>query len=185
MKVCSLALSSLLLAGSAMAAAPKGPVTTSPHAEHVSQKAEPKRVVKAAKPKDIVATLKADGHFKTLQKLMSKAGLEPVLQGEGSFTFFAPDDEAFQKVPKADLDDLMKHKIKLSSVLMNLMVRGALTADALKQGTVRTLADKPVMVTRESNNGHDDVIFGKAKIKLADMSAKNGIIHVVDTFTIP
>jgi uncharacterized surface protein with fasciclin (FAS1) repeats len=50
---------------------------------------------------------------------------------------------------------------------------------------MRTLADKPVMVTRETHGVQEDVLFGKAKIKLADMSAKNGVIHVVDTFTIP
>src|SRR5919112_1303157 len=54
--------------------------------------------------KDIVETAQAAGSFKTLLTAATKAGLVDTLQGDGPFTVFAPTDEAFAKVPKADME---------------------------------------------------------------------------------
>ncbi len=67
--------------------------------------------------KDIVATAISAGSFKTLVAAVQAAGLVETLQGAGPFTVFAPNDEAFAKVPKATLDALLADKAKLAAVL--------------------------------------------------------------------
>ena len=58
--------------------------------------------------KDIVDTAVAAGNFKTLAAALTAAGLIDTLKGPGPFTVFAPTDAAFAKIPKADLDALLK-----------------------------------------------------------------------------
>ena len=67
--------------------------------------------------KDIIDTAVANGNFKTLATALTAAGLIDTLKGPGPFTVFAPTDEAFAKIPQADLEALLKDKEKLSAVL--------------------------------------------------------------------
>ena len=67
--------------------------------------------------KDVVDTAIAAGDFKTLATALQAASLIDTLKGKGPFTVFAPTDEAFAKIPKADLDALLKDKAKLIRVL--------------------------------------------------------------------
>ena len=60
-----------------------------------------------AQAKDIVETAVSAGNFKTLATALGAADLVPTLKGKGPFTVFAPTDEAFAKIPKADLDALL------------------------------------------------------------------------------
>src|SRR5688572_7785049 len=62
----------------------------------------------SAQAKDIVDTAVGAGQFKTLATALQAAGLIDTLKGKGPFTVFAPTDEAFAKIPKADLDALLK-----------------------------------------------------------------------------
>jgi len=64
----------------------------------------------SAQAKDIVDTAVAAGSFKTLAAALGAAGLVDTLKGKGPFTVFAPTDEAFAKIPKADLEALLKDK---------------------------------------------------------------------------
>ena len=50
---------------------------------------------------DIVDAAMASGMTK-LAEAVKAAGLVDTLKGPGPFTFFAPTDEAFNKIPKAD-----------------------------------------------------------------------------------
>ena len=69
--------------------------------------------------KDIVETAVAAGQFKTLAAALQAAGLVDTLKGEGPFTVFAPTDEAFGKLPKGTVEDLLKpeNREKLKAVL--------------------------------------------------------------------
>jgi uncharacterized surface protein with fasciclin (FAS1) repeats len=75
--------------------------------------------------KDIVETAVAAGSFKTLATALEAAGLVETLKGEGPFTVFAPTDEAFAKVPEADLKALLADKAKLTKVLTYHVVPGS------------------------------------------------------------
>ena len=78
--------------------------------------------------KDVVDTAVAAGNFKTLATALQAASLIDTLKGKGPFTVFAPTDEAFAKIPRADLDALLKDKAKLTRVLTYHVVPGRVMA---------------------------------------------------------
>ena len=92
----------------------------------------------SAQAKDIVDTAVGAGNFKTLAAALTAAGLVDTLKGPGPFTVFAPTDEAFAKIPKAQLDALLADKAKLTSVLTYHVVPGKVMAKDVKAGKVKT-----------------------------------------------
>ena len=90
-----------------------------------------------AHAKDIVDTAVSAGSFKTLVTALQAAGLVDTLKGKGPFTVFAPTDEAFAKIPKADLDALLADKAKLTAVLTYHVVSGKVMAADVKAGEVQ------------------------------------------------
>lgn len=134
--------------------------------------------------KDIVATAKDAGMFKTLMAALTTAELATVLQGDGPFTVFAPTDEAFAKLPKGTLDSLLKteNRDKLVSILKLHVASGrAFAADALTADKITTLQKEVVRVR---------LVDGKARVNDAaivktDIDASNGVIHVIDTVLMP
>ncbi len=134
----------------------------------------------AAQAKDIVDTAVAAGSFKTLATALQAAGLVDTLKGKGPFTVFAPTDEAFAKVPKADLDALLKDKAKLTAVLTYHVVPGKVMAKDVKAGKVKSV--QGTELTLGTTGG---VTVDNAKVVKADIVADNGVIHVIDTVVIP
>ena len=134
----------------------------------------------SAQAKDIVDTAVAAGNFKTLATALGAAGLVDTLKGKGPFTVFAPTDEAFAKIPKADLDALLKDKAKLSAVLTYHVVAGKVMAADVKAGKVRTVHGSDLTVTTSGG-----VMVDKAKVVKTDIVADNGVIHVIDTVIMP
>ena len=104
-------------------------------------------LVISAQAKDIVDTAVGAGTFKTLAAALTAAGLVDTLKGKGPFTVFAPTDEAFAKIPKADLDALLKDKAKLTSVLTYHVVAGKVMAADVKAGKVKTVQGSELTVT--------------------------------------
>ena len=85
--------------------------------------------------KDIVDTAVAAGNFKTLATALKAADLVETLKGKGPFTVFAPTDEAFAKLPKGTVEDLLKpeNKKKLAGILTYHVVAGkVMAADVVK-----------------------------------------------------
>ena len=134
----------------------------------------------AAQAKDIVDTAVAAGQFKTLATALQAAGLIDTLKGKGPFTVFAPTDEAFAKVPKADLDALLKDKAKLTAVLTYHVVPGTVMAKDVKAGKVKTVQGSDLTVATAGG-----VMVDNAKVVKTDIVADNGVIHVIDTVVIP
>ncbi len=134
----------------------------------------------SAQAKDIVDTAVGAGNFKTLATALGAAGLIDTLKGKGPFTVFAPTDEAFAKIPKADLDALLKDKAKLTSVLTYHVVAGKVLAKDIKPGKVKTVQGSEL--TLATTGG---VTVNGAKVTAADVMADNGVIHVIDTVLLP
>ena len=134
----------------------------------------------SAQAKDIVDTAVAAGNFKTLATALGAAGLVDTLKGKGPFTVFAPTDEAFAKIPKADLDALLKDKAKLTAVLTYHVVAGKVMAADVKAGKVKTVRGSDLTVTTSGG-----VMVDKAKVVKTDIVADNGVIHVIDTVIMP
>lgn len=137
-------------------------------------------LVMSAQAKDIVDTAVDAGSFKTLATALGAAGLIETLKGKGPFTVFAPTDEAFAKIPKADLEALLKDKAKLTAVLTYHVVPGKVMAADVKAGKVKTVQGSDITIT--TKNG---VMVNKAKVVKTDIVADNGVIHVIDTVIMP
>ena len=134
----------------------------------------------AAQAKDIVDTAVAAGNFKTLVVALKAADLVPTLKGKGPFTVFAPTDAAFAKIPKADLDALLKDKAKLTAVLTYHVVPGKVMAADVKAGNVKTVQGSEITITTMGG-----VMVDKAKVTATDIVADNGVIHVIDSVIMP
>jgi len=134
----------------------------------------------AVQAKDIVDTAVAAGNFKTLATALQAAGLIDTLKGKGPFTVFAPTDEAFAKIPKADLDALLKDKAKLTAVLTYHVVPGKVMAKDVKAGKVKTVQGSSLTVATTGG-----VTVDKAKVVKTDIAADNGVIHVIDSVLMP
>lgn len=130
--------------------------------------------------KDIVDTAVSAGNFKTLVAALKAADLVSTLKGKGPFTVFAPTDDAFAKIPKADLDALLKDKAKLKAVLTYHVVSGKVMSADLKPGNVRTVQGSDVVVSTMGGAKVND-----AKVVTADVAADNGVIHAIDTVLMP
>lgn len=134
----------------------------------------------AVQAKDIVDTAVAAGNFKTLATALAAAGLIDTLKGKGPFTVFAPTDAAFAKIPKADLEALLKDKAKLTAVLTYHVVPGKVMAKDVKAGMVKTVQGGDITVSTTGG-----VMVNNAKVTATDIVADNGVIHVIDTVIMP
>ncbi|WP_341887519.1 fasciclin domain-containing protein [Variovorax sp. YR752] len=134
----------------------------------------------SAQAKDIVETAVGAGQFNTLAAALQAAGLVDTLKGAGPFTVFAPTDAAFAKIPKADLDALLKDKAKLTAVLTYHVVPGKVMAKDVKAGKVKTVQGSEL--TLGTTGG---VTVDAAKVVQADVVASNGVIHVIDSVVLP
>jgi len=135
-----------------------------------------------AQQKDVVDTAIAAGTFKSLVAAVQAADLVQVLKGPGPYTVFAPTDEAFAKIPKADLDALLKDKVKLTKVLTHHVFAGNANSKDLAMLKDLSVADGG-RLTIEVGKGTLKV--GGANVVKADIAVSNGIIHVIDAVLIP
>lgn len=140
--------------------------------------------IAATKTKDIVDTAMDAGNFKTLVTALKAADLVDTLKGPGPFTVFAPTDEAFAKLPKGTLDDLLKpeNKAKLASILTYHVVAGKVMSKDIAGKTSKT---KTVEGSEISINATKGVMVNDAKVTKADIETSNGVIHVIDTVIMP
>ena len=137
-------------------------------------------MISAANAADIVDTAVAAGNFKTLATALTAAGLIDTLKGKGPFTVFAPTDAAFAKVPKDQLDALLKDKAKLTSVLTYHVVPGKVMSKDVKAGMVKTVQGSSLKISTMGG-----VMVDGAKVTAVDIIADNGVIHVIDSVVMP
>jgi len=136
-----------------------------------------------AKGKDIVAVASGAGSFNTLVAAVKAAGLVETLQGAGPFTVFAPTDEAFAKLPKGTVEDLLKpeNKAKLVSILTYHVVAGKVMAADVKTMMAKTVNGSELNIKVADGQ----VTVDGAKVVKTDVAASNGVIHVIDTVVLP
>lgn len=136
---------------------------------------------------DNIATIAENNKdLTTLTAALKAAGLVDVLEGEGPFTVFAPTNDAFSKLPKETLDNLLKpeNKEQLEGILTYHVFAGnvpAATAEKLNGKEITMLNGKPAKI--EVRNGA--LYINDARVVIKDIKASNGVIHVIDTVLIP
>ena len=144
----------------------------------------------------IAAKAMGNSDLSTLVSALQAADLAQTLKSEGEYTVFAPTNEAFSKVPKATMDNLMKpeNKEQLQGLLKYHVLQGKMNAtDVLAEikeannkldvttlnGEVLTLSEKGGKVMIKDAKGN------MATVTSADMDASNGVVHVVDKVLMP
>ena len=136
---------------------------------------------------DIVDIIVAPCSFKTLETAIKAAGLVDTLKGAGPFTIFAPDDEAFAKLPQGTVEALLKNIPKLKAILMYHVVAGKLTVDEISQmKTVKTIQGQEVKIDAPHWwTYHINPKINDAYITSKDIVADNGMIHVLTRVLMP
>ena len=133
------------------------------------------------KAKDIVDTAVAAGTFETLVAAVKAAGLVDTLKSDGPFTVFAPNDEAFAKLPEGTVEGLLENPEKLAAILKFHVVAGKKAAsDVVATNSLDTVQGQSLAIDTT-----DGVTIGGAKVLATDVMTSNGIIHVIDTVLIP
>ncbi|MEC8252563.1 MAG: fasciclin domain-containing protein [Planctomycetota bacterium] len=126
------------------------------------------------------------GSFNTLLAAAKAAGLADTLANGGPFTIFAPTDEAFAKVGKDTIAMLLKpeNKAKLQAILKHHVVAGkVMSGTAVKLSEAATLNGTKLGLKYDAKAKKLHV--GAGTVVAADVEAKNGVIHVVDTVLLP
>lgn len=133
---------------------------------------------------DIVTTADKAGTFKTLLTAAKAAGLVDTLKGPGPLTVFAPTDDAFAKLPKGLLEELLKPEYKgaLQEILKYHVVSGKVTSKDLagKKTDAKSVEGGTIAI-----DATKDVTVNNAKVVKADIEASNGVVHVIDTVILP
>jgi uncharacterized surface protein with fasciclin (FAS1) repeats len=132
-------------------------------------------------PQSVADTIAAKPQLSTLNTLVGKTGLTDTLKGTGPFTVFAPSNDAFAKVPAKTMDDLAKDPAKLKAVLTYHVLPGKVMAADGKNGSSKTVNGANLALSKAG----DFVTVEDAMVQTADISATNGVVHIVDSVLIP
>lgn len=158
----------------------------------MEMEAEDAKMKEEAKANSIAGQAMANNDLTTLVSALTAADLASMLSEPGEYTVFAPSNQAFEKLPKAKLDELMKpeNKQMLTDVLTYHVVEGAITADqmaaAIKgaNGSYSFKTVKGEELTAMMNGDQfviKDASGKKAQVILGSVEASNGRIYIVDT----
>lgn len=146
--------------------------------------------------KNIVENAVNSKDHTTLVAAVKAAGLVETLQGNGPFTVLAPTNEAFAKLPKGTVENLVKpeNKEMLTKILTYHVLAGKYSAKqiwaAVKAGNgkamMKTVEGEDVTFWTKGNDLYvKDAKGGSAKVTIADVNQSNGTIHVIDTVLMP
>ncbi|MEZ4883034.1 MAG: fasciclin domain-containing protein [Flavobacteriaceae bacterium] len=144
----------------------------------------------------IVAKAMGNADLSTLVSALQAADMAQTLKAEGDYTVFAPTNDAFSKVPKATLENLMKpeSKAQLQKLLQYHVLQGKMNTVAVMakikeaggkldvttmNGEVLTLSEKNGKVMIKDAKGNT------ATVTSADMEASNGVVHTIDKVLMP
>ncbi|HEY9121468.1 MAG TPA: fasciclin domain-containing protein [Brevefilum sp.] len=130
----------------------------------------------------IVDIAVADGRFQTLVAAVQAAGLAETLSGEGTFTVFAPTDDAFAKLLEGTVEALLADIPTLTDILLYHVLSGEVLAEeVISLNSAKALNEKFLEI--EVMDGM--VYVNDAQVIITDIQADNGVIHVIDTVLLP
>ena len=147
--------------------------------------------------KDIVSNAVESADHTTLVAAVKAAGLVSTLQGEGTFTVFAPVNDAFENLPAGTAESLLKPeaKGKLTAVLTYHVIAGTYDFDALAKAikkcngmaSLKTVQGEELtfMMNGKHNIQVKDAKGNVANISVYDVYQSNGVIQVIDKVLLP
>lgn len=129
--------------------------------------------------KDILETLTEDGSFQNLISTLNMVDLSKKLHEPGPFTFFAPNDEAFDRI---NIDEITKDKDNLVSILTYHLLTGKMSSSDIDQSeSLYTENGKSLTVRIEDGRS----LIDNGKFVKTDIECSNGVIHVIDNVFLP
>ena len=131
---------------------------------------------------DIVDIAAGNKTFSTLVAVVKVAGLVDTLKSDGPFTVFAPTDEAFAKLPAGTVEALLEDVDTLKDILLYHVVPSKVPASVAVTLTEATMANGKMVDIEKAEDG---LFINDSKVIKADIDAKNGVIHVIDTVLLP
>lgn len=135
-------------------------------------------------PPSVVDIALDNPSFSILVEALVKADLVDALSGDGPFTVFAPDNDAFDdlfgELGVSGVDEIEEGL--LTDVLLSHVVSGNVASSDLSNGTVSTLNTEKML---DISVGDGVVIDGDVNVVMADVQGSNGIVHVIDKVIVP
>ncbi|MEU2155852.1 fasciclin domain-containing protein [Streptomyces sp. NPDC019396] len=132
---------------------------------------------------DPVATAASNNPaLSTLVTAVEKAGLVDTLNNAQNITVFAPTNDAFAKIPKADLDKVLNDKEMLTDILTYHVVGQQLTPQQLGSGSYDTLQKSPLTT---KGSGEDYTVNGNSNVVCGNVPTANATVYIVDTVLMP
>jgi uncharacterized surface protein with fasciclin (FAS1) repeats len=133
---------------------------------------------------DIVALARGAGTFQTLLAAAKAAGLAETLATGGPFTVLAPTDEAFAKLPAGTVASLLEpaNKEKLAAILKAHVIQGRVFSDQVATLTKAAAISGYTLPIRVEGSS---IRIGGANVVKADLQARNGVVHVIDSVIVP
>jgi uncharacterized surface protein with fasciclin (FAS1) repeats len=135
----------------------------------------------AAPPADVVSVAANTPELSTLSRLIQEAGLADTLRAAGPYTVFAPSNDAFKAVPAKTLEDLSRNKEQLKAVLTYHVLPAKVAAAEVKVGNAKTVQGANLALGRAGAI----VTVEDAMVLRADVTAGNGVVHVIDRVLMP
>jgi uncharacterized surface protein with fasciclin (FAS1) repeats len=132
-------------------------------------------------PQPVAATIESTPELSMLSSLITKAGLANTLNGAGSFTVFAPSNEAFKTVSAKTLDELTANPTRLTEVLTYHVLASKAMALDIKSGPAKTVQGGTITLAKAGAF----VTVEDAVVQTADINATNGVVHIVDRVLMP
>jgi len=136
------------------------------------------------KQADIVDTAVNAGTFNTLAAALDAGDLVGTLKSDGPYTVFAPNDEAFARLPAGTVEMLLlpENKDQLVAILTYHVVPGKVTAaEVITMQSAPTVNGEALAIQVTDNT----VFVNDSRVIATDIGASNGVIHVVDTVILP
>ncbi|MGW2347118.1 fasciclin domain-containing protein [Streptomyces sp. NPDC001661] len=133
--------------------------------------------------KDPVATAASNNPaLSTLVTAVKKAGLVDTLNNAKNITVFAPTNDAFAKIPKADLNKVLADKAQLTKILTNHVVGQKLAPKDLEKGSFDTLA-KTKLTT--AGSGESYKVNDTANVVCGNVKTANANVYIIDSVLMP
>lgn len=143
----------------------------------------PAEEAQVVKPGSLTKIIADSTSFSLFTKALAAAGLDATLGAAGTYTVFAPTDEAFSQLPEGALAKLMlpENKEKLRSLLLYHVIAGRMFAVDFKDGDVKTMNGEKLEIDVDGKN----IKIGDAKVFSTDVLAANGILHSIGEIQVP
>ncbi|XP_058653933.1 transforming growth factor-beta-induced protein ig-h3 isoform X2 [Onychostoma macrolepis] len=124
-----------------------------------------------------------DDDLDTLRTAVAAAGLTNLLESEGSYTIFAPTNEAFEKIPPETLTRILGDPVALKDLLNYHILKNLHCSESIVAGTPMETLQGTVLEV--GCDGDEMTLNGKAIVTQRDKLGTNGVIHYVNELLIP